>query len=219
MNKDKTLFEGVQMSFTGTKGAFDAWFPIRILEFSRNEHLFFRNNFERLGNEITEHSLHNGIELGVIFFFKRFFIEIDGDFVHFFSRLQDEHLVALLTLANGFIECNDKCHMDVIGFGEKEEAGDVVVFDLEVVPSTMHAKVSIVECEIVSPTGCEECSLVLIEFDNGVTGSILDSGDFGNGLLQLFCWCLGFLVCWVSIWVWRDIESYSNCNCTNYKKE
>ena len=121
-------------------------------------------------------------------------------------------MVALLTLTDRLIECNDESHVNVIGFGKEEKTGYVIVFDLEIVTSTMHSKVCIVKRKGVTPAGCEECSLVVIEFNNCIAGSILDSSDFGDSLLQLFSWSLCFLISWVSIGIRRNIESYSNLN-------
>ena len=207
MDKDELLFQWVKMSLTGTEGALDTGLLVSVGKFTGDEDLLLRNDLEGLGNKVGEGAIHHRLELTFVLLFESTFFQIHSNFSLFLVGLKDKILVTLLSLADGLIEGNDECHVNLVGLGEEEQTRDVIVLDLVVVFGTTHAEEGTVQLDGVATTGSEEGTLGFVELDNDISGRFFDVSILHDALLEQLGRRGGLTIGGIGIRIGRDVHA------------
>mmetsp|Transcript_16669 Transcript_16669/g.47847 ORF Transcript_16669/g.47847 Transcript_16669/m.47847 type:complete len:413 (-) Transcript_16669:6-1244(-) len=172
------------MPLAGAEGALDAGLLVGVGELAGDEHLLLGDDLEGLGDEVGEGAVHDGLEVVVVLLLEDVLLEVDGHLGLLLVGLEDEVLVPLLTLPDGLVQGNDERHVNIVGLGEEEEAGYVIVLDPVVVLGATHAQVAAVQLDGVTTTGSEEGALGLVELNDDISGGLLDVGILHDALLE-----------------------------------
>jgi hypothetical protein len=118
VNEDELLLERIQVSFVGSQSALDTGLLVCVGKLARDKDFLASNDFEGFSNQVGKRSSHDRLEIAIVLLLKNAVVKIDSDFRLLFCSLQDQHLVALLTLSNRFVESNDECHVHIIRLGK-----------------------------------------------------------------------------------------------------
>mmetsp|Transcript_33690 Transcript_33690/g.70824 ORF Transcript_33690/g.70824 Transcript_33690/m.70824 type:complete len:404 (+) Transcript_33690:972-2183(+) len=172
------------MSFVGTQCAFDTRLLIRVGKLSRDEHLFFRDDLERLGDEVGKRTVHVRLDIAIVFLLQRRVVEVDVEFGVFLRCLHDEHVVSLLPLSNRLVQGDDEGHVHIILLGQQEQPGNIIVLDLVIVLGPPHPQEGIVKLDRVPSPRRQERALVLVELGDDRSARLLDARDLHDVTLQ-----------------------------------